>query len=69
MTRPVRIDPRAAAAWPALRGIAYALPGTCIVGPVGEHLLVRDDGGVEEVNAVPARWSISADPTATRSAA
>lgn len=65
----VVIDARAARAWPALRGLAYVVPGTIIIGQAGEALRVREDGGAEEVNAVPRRWSISADPCATRRAA
>lgn len=66
MTNPVQIDRRAARAWPALRGVAYAVPGTVIVGLGGEVLRVREDGGAEEVNAFPSRRSIAADPTAAR---
>ncbi len=66
---PVAIDPRAARAWPALHGIAYAVPGTVIVGLTGEVLRVREDGGAEEISAVPLRKSIAADPCPTRRAA
>ncbi|WP_242352406.1 hypothetical protein [Anaeromyxobacter sp. SG64] len=59
------VDPRARAAWPALGGIAYAVPGTIIIGLGGEVLRIRDDGGADEISAVPRRWSISADPTAS----
>ncbi len=62
MTAPVAIDARAARAWPALRGIAFAAPGTIVQGLAGEVLRVREDGGAEEVNAVPRRWSVAADP-------
>jgi hypothetical protein len=65
----VATDARALRAWPALRGIAYAVPGTIVQGLGGEILRVREDGGAEEINAVPRRWSVSADPTAIRSAA
>ncbi len=58
----VAIDPRARAAWGALRDIAYASPGTVIVGLDGTTLRIRDDGGADEVSAVPHRWSVSADP-------
>jgi hypothetical protein len=64
----VAIDPRATRAWPALRGIAYARPGTVIQGLGGEVLRVREDGGAEELSAVPRRWSVSADPCAPRRA-
>jgi hypothetical protein len=66
VTAPVAIDARAARAWPTLHGIAYARPGTVIVGLAGEVLRVREDGGADEVNAIPRRWSVSADPTAAR---
>lgn len=62
LDRAVAIDARAARAWPALRGLAFAVPGTVIVGLGGEVIVVREDGGAEEVNAVPRRWSIAADP-------
>lgn len=58
----VAIDARAVLAWPFLRGIAYAEPGTILVGPCGETLRLREDGGAEELNAVPLRKSIAADP-------
>jgi hypothetical protein len=66
---PVAIDARAARAWPALRGVAYAVPGTVIVGIGGEVLRVREDGGAEELNAIPARKSVAADPCPPRRAA
>lgn len=69
MIAPVAIDARAARAWPALRGIAYAVPGTIIIGTTGETLRVLDDGSAEELRAVPRRWSVSADPCAGRRAA
>lgn len=69
MTAPVAIDPRAARAWSALRGIAYAVPGTVIVGLGGEVLVVRDDGGAEEIGTVPPRKSVAADPCPGRRAA
>jgi hypothetical protein len=40
-----------------------------IVGLGGEVLRVRQDGGAEEVSAVPRRWSAAADPTAGRASA
>src|SRR6266540_2267217 len=58
----VPIAPAARAAWGALRDIAYASPGTVIVGLDGTTLRIRDDGGADEVSAVPHRWSVSADP-------
>lgn len=69
MIAPVGIDPRARRAWPALRGIRCAFPGDIIVGLGGEVLRVREDGGAEEVNAVPLRRSIAADPCPGRRAA
>jgi hypothetical protein len=68
VTAPVAIDTRAARAWPALRGIAYAAPGTIIVGLAGEVLLIRQDGGAEEISALPRRWSVAADPCPPRTA-
>ncbi len=68
MNAGVLIDPRAARAWPALRGIAYAAPGTVIMGLGGEVLLVREDGGAEEIGAVPPRKSVAADPCPGRRA-
>lgn len=65
----VPIHPLARAAWPALRGVAYAQPGTVIVGFGGEVLRIREDGGAEEISAVPRRWSVAADPCAGRSTA
>jgi hypothetical protein len=59
---PVAIDTRAVRAWPALRGIAYAVPGTIIQGLGGEVLRIREDGGAEELSAVPLRRSVAADP-------
>jgi hypothetical protein len=48
--KPAAIDPRAIRAWPAaLRGIAFAVPGTVIVGLGGEVLRVREDGTIGEV--------------------
>ncbi len=61
---PVAIDPRAARAWPALHVIAYAMPGTIIVGPTGETLRVREDGGADVWPPFGHR-SIASDPTAT----
>jgi hypothetical protein len=67
-TRIVPIHPGARTAWEALRGIAYAVPGVIVQGLGGEMLLIREDGGAVEVNAIPRRWSASADPTSTRRA-
>ncbi len=64
MTARVAIDPRAARAWPALQGLAFAAPGTVIVGLGGEVLRIREDGGAEDLSAVPRWWSASADPCA-----
>jgi hypothetical protein len=66
---PVVIDARARRAWPVLRGLAYAEPGTVLVGDCGEVLRVREDGGAEPV--LPPghpRPGIASDPTATRRA-
>ncbi len=49
MTAPVAIDPRARREWPALHGLAYAVPGTVLIGEAGEVLRVRPDGGVDQV--------------------
>lgn len=68
MIAPVPIDPRAARAWPALRGIAFAVPGTVLQGLGGEVLRVREDGGAEEISAIPIRRSIAADPCPGRRA-
>jgi photosystem II stability/assembly factor-like uncharacterized protein len=62
----VALDPRARRAWGALSDLAYAAPGVIVVGLGGEVLRVREDGGAEEVSAVPRRWSAAADPCATR---
>ncbi len=69
MTGPVAIDSRAARAWPALRGVAYAVPGTVIQGVGGELLVVREDGGAEPVlpGGHPRAGSAS-DPLNTRRA-
>jgi hypothetical protein len=61
------VDPRAARSYPALRGIAYAQPGTVIVGDDGTTLRIRADGGADEV--LPPghpRAGIASDPTAAR---
>lgn len=65
----VPLDPRARRAWPVLRGVAYAPPGTVFVGDLGEIVRVREDGGAEEV--LPPghpRRGVAADPTARRAA-
>lgn len=59
----VAVSWRARAAWGPLHDIAYATPGTVIVGLDGTTLRIREDGGAEEIGAVPRRWSVSADPT------
>jgi len=67
----VAIDARARRAWPAaLAGLAYAAPGTVIVGPSGEVLRIREDGGADEVLAggLP-RAGAAAEPMNTRRAA
>lgn len=67
---PVAIDPRARRAWPALAGIAYAVPGTVIQGLGGETLRVRADGGADEL--LPGghpHGGAATDPCARRSAA
>lgn len=69
MTRPIAIAP-GARAYRAVRGIAYALPGTIIIDEAsGIRLRVLETGAVEEVGEVPRRWSASADPCASRRAA
>lgn len=40
----IPVNPRAWA-WEALRGITHARPGTIFVGPTGETVRLRDDGG------------------------
>lgn len=60
---PVALDRRAARAWPFLLGIAYAEPGTVLVGPCGETLIVREDGGADPWPPFGYR-SIASDPTA-----
>ena len=55
----VAIDPRAAHAWPFLLGIAYAQPGTIVVGLDGTTLRIREDGA-------RTRCSPAATPTAAR---
>jgi hypothetical protein len=51
-------------AWPWTRGVVLAFPGTILVGPAGETIRLRADGGADELLAVPRRWSVSADPSA-----
>jgi hypothetical protein len=66
----VAIDPRARGAWPVLRGLAYAEPGTVLVGDCGEILRIREDGGADPV--LPPghpRPGIAADPCARGRAA
>lgn len=61
------IHPRVHAAYPWLRGTAYAESGTVFVGPTGETLRLREDGGADPWPPFGHR-SIAADPTATRTA-
>jgi hypothetical protein len=49
--RVVPIDPAARQSWDVLRAIAYALPGTVLVGADGQALRILDDGRVEPVLA------------------
>ncbi len=62
----IALHPRLFGAYPWLRGIAYVTGPVILVGPDGTRLRVREDGGADEIGEVPRRWSISADPTATR---
>ena len=61
----VALDSRLLPAFPWLQGVAYAEPGTVFVGPTGETLRLRDDGGADPWPPFPYR-SIASDPTATR---
>jgi hypothetical protein len=67
VTRPVEIAASALRAWPVLRGIALAVPGTVIVGPGGETLRVRQDGNVDEV--LPGGYPRDVNATMSRRAA
>jgi hypothetical protein len=60
----VAIDVRARRAWPWLPVLGRT--GRIYVGPTGQTLRLRPDGGCDDLLAVPRRWSLSADPTATR---
>lgn len=60
VTAAIAIDARARRAWPWLPAVAPV--GAVLVGPTAEVLVVREDGGTEEVSAVPLRKSIAADP-------
>lgn len=62
----IPVNPRAWA-WEALRGITHARPGTIFVGPTGETVRLRDDGGADPWPP-DGRRSIASDPTAVRSA-
>lgn len=64
MTGAVAVDPRAARAWPFLRGVRLPA-GAVILGPAGERVRLRADGGVDEViQGGRPRGGISADPSA-----
>jgi hypothetical protein len=43
-------------------------PGRVFVGPFGDALIAREDGGLDELHQGASPWarSIAADPTATR---
>ena len=43
----IAISPRARASWWQLRDIAYAVPGTVIVGLDGTTLRIREDGSAD----------------------
>lgn len=63
-------DPRAASAWPVLRGVAGVPAGAVLIGGAGEIVRVRQDGGAEAV--LPGghpRPEIAADPVPGRRAA
>jgi hypothetical protein len=63
----VAVAAQARKAYPWLAGIAFAAVGLIFEDEAsGIRLMVRADGGLDELGAVPARRSISSDPTATR---
>ena len=65
--RTVEIDLRARQAFPFMRGIVLAVPGVIVQDEAsGIRVRVLEDGSLEELGEVPRRWSISADPCATR---
>jgi hypothetical protein len=51
----VPLSRRTRAAWGPLRDVAFAVPGTVIVGLDGTTLRIREDGGADDVRAVPRR--------------
>lgn len=66
MTSPlVVVDPRTRRAWPFLPAITR--PGRVHIGPTGETIRVREDGGADPVNPFGHR-SIASEPMATRAA-
>jgi hypothetical protein len=64
LARPVALHPRARRAY-GLDDLAFAEAGKVVQTLDGTIVRVRDDGGLDELNSVPRRWSISADPAAT----
>lgn len=65
MTAPVKLDPRARRAY--AMPIAELPAGAVYIGNGGETVIVRSDGGLDEV--LPGghpRGGIASDPTATR---
>jgi hypothetical protein len=68
MIAPIAIDSRARRAWPFLPVVSQA--GRVHQGPTGELVIVREDGGADEV--LPGghpRGGAAYDPTSTRRAA
>jgi hypothetical protein len=63
VTAPVAINPRARRSY-GLVDLALAVPETIVVTLDGTALRVRVDGGLDELNVHPRRWSISAEPAA-----
>lgn len=51
----IPLPARTRAAWGALRDVAFAVPGTVIVGLDGTTLRIREDGGADDVRTVPRR--------------
>ena len=65
LMRLVLLDPRARQAHPWSPGAAPR--GAILVGPTGERLIVRDDGGLDPVvEGGRPHPGIAADPTAER---
>jgi hypothetical protein len=61
----VLLDPRCRVTWPWLPGCAPR--GSILVGPTGEQLVVREDGGLDPVvEGGRPHAGIAADPTAGR---